>query len=88
MSNVCNSKISILLNKISRNTKYHVTNVYEKKGIMSQSFHKSLMLYGLKTKRYHITCISNENKSTTLQSFGRKATVILTVFEEEFCTKL
>ena len=36
--NVCNRKISTLLNKISRNTKYHVTNVYEKKSIMSQSF--------------------------------------------------
>ena len=45
-SNVCNRMINILLNKLSRNTKYHITNVYENKSIMLQSFEE---------KKYHVT---------------------------------
>ena len=53
VSNVYNRKKSILLNKISRNTKYHtvkgyhVTNVYENKSIMLQSFEEK--------PKYHVT---------------------------------
>ena len=47
VGNVCNRMINILLNKHSRNTKYHVTNVYENKSIMLQSFEEK--------QKYHVT---------------------------------
>ena len=40
VSNVFDLKISILLNKILRKTKYHVTNVYEKKVSCYKVFRK------------------------------------------------
>ena len=37
------------------------------------------MLHGLKTNKYHITCISKENKSMMLQSFAEKQKYHVTV---------
>ena len=50
VSNFCNRMINIFLNKHSRNTKYHVTNVYENISIMLQSFEEK--------QQCHIKCIS------------------------------
>ena len=55
VSNVCNRMINIFLNKHSRNTKYHVTNVYENKSIMLQSFEEK--------QKYHVTKVWKKSNS-------------------------
>ena len=52
VSNVCNRMINIFLIKHSRNTKYHVTNVYENKSIMLQRFgSKAIVSYQMYFKK-------------------------------------
>ena len=55
VSNFCNRMINIFLNKHSRNTKYHVTNVNENKSIMLQSFEEK--------QKYHVTKVWKKSNS-------------------------
>ena len=61
VSNVCNRMINIFLNKHSRNTKYHVTNVYENKSIMLQSFEEK--------QKYHVTKVWKKSNSVISNVF-------------------
>ena len=61
VSNVCNRMINIFLIKHSRNTKYHVTNVYENKSIMLQSFEEK--------QKYHVTKVWKKSNSVISNVF-------------------